>query len=297
MNRRIDAYERGGGPQEEDDEEDDRPVRREQPPLTILRKDARIVVVAKPSGLPTIPERFAKGATAVSETWKLLRREEPGCAEPRVVHRLDRDTSGVLLLARDADAARDLMQAFEEKRVAKSYLALTLGAPQPTAGELVFLVDDDPRRAGAMRVVASGEDVAAAKERSANRGAKECVSAWETVETFRGIALVRVRPKTGRTHQVRLTLLHLGTPCAIDPLYGSAAPLLLSAWKRDYRVGKWTKEVPLTDRLTLHAESLTFPHPDAPGGDASPVTVECPLPRDLAGTLKQLRRWAAPGTL
>src|SRR5207245_2072622 len=112
----------------------------------------------------------------------------------------------------------------------------------------------------------------------------------ETLETFRGLSLVRVAPQTGRTHEVRLALRQLGTPCAIDQLYGSKEPILLSSFKRGYRTGRGRAELPLIDRLTLHAATLEFPHPSGGGT----VRAEAPLPRDFETTLRQLRRHAAP---
>ena len=127
---------------------------------------------------------------------------------------------------------------------------------------------------------------------------KACHDLYETVEVFRGISLVRVRPQTGRTHEVRLALRTLGTPCAVDPLYGTSEPLLLSAWKRDYRTGRGRTERPLIDRLTLHAESIAFAPPGSdPEDHAAWLRVEAPLPKDMASTLRQLRKHAAPGSL
>lgn len=296
MSKRILDYERLGGGEPDEDEDVGGPerFRKKKEEMQILLDDPRFVVVSKPSGLPSVPERFRPEATTVVDrTEELLRRRDPDAPRPIVVHRLDKDTSGAILMAKDEEAARDLSAQFEEREVGKTYVALTTGAPQPPSGESTFMVTEDPKRPGAMTVVPAG-----AKVPKGMRTPKECSSTYETLEVFRGISFVRVRPLTGRTHQVRITLQHLGTPCAIDDLYGSDAPLLLSAWKRDYRVGKWTNEKPLIDRLTLHAESISFRRPGAAKDDpAGRVTVEAPLPRDFAATLKQLRRWAAPGTL
>lgn len=283
----IEAYEEHGRSDDDDFGEIEpdvaRPRRQEEP--AILLDDPRFVVVAKPAGIPTIPERFRKDApTIVDAVERLLRRRDPAAPRPLVCHRLDKDTSGVLVLAKDQEAATDLMGQFEAREVAKSYVALTVGAPQPSAGTVEFRIDDDPKRKGAMVLV--------------SKGGRDCVSEYETVEAWRGISLVRVRPKTGRTHQVRLTLQHLGTPCAIDPLYGSSEPLKLSSWKAGYRLARHTVETPLADRLTLHAEWIEFRRPGASADDAAArVRVEAPLPRDLATTIRQLRRWGAPGTL
>jgi RluA family pseudouridine synthase len=285
VSRRIERCE-GQGTRWEDafDDEDGGPdaPRHERRPqrVEILLEDPLFCVVSKPSGVPCVPERFDKGrSTAIEETWALLRRADPAADKPVICHRLDRDTSGCLVLAKDRTAARAILAAFRERTVRKTYLALVLGAPQPPTGEVEFRVEPDRHRPGAMYVVL--------------KGGKECRDAYETVETFRGLSLVRVRPATGRTHEVRIAMRQLGTPCAVDPLYGGADPILLSRWKRGYRVGRGRAEVPLMDRLTLHAESIEFPHPCGTGT----VRAQCPLPRDFEATLRQLRRHAAPGSL
>jgi 23S rRNA pseudouridine1911/1915/1917 synthase len=281
---RIEQYESRGARWEDEfaDEGDAASARRGRrpPDVEILLDDPAFVVVLKPSGVPTVPERFAKDKrTVVDEVAALLRRTNPDAPEPVVCHRLDRDTSGCLVLAKDRETARTLMAAFEERRVAKTYLAIALGAPQPPSGAVEFMVGPDKFRAGAMAIV--------------EKRGKECRDEYETLETFRGLSLVRVRPHSGRTHEVRLALKHLGTPCAVDALYGGREPILLSSFKRGYRTGRGRAELPLIDRLTLHAESIEFPHPKT--GVA--VRVEAPLPRDFETTLRQLRRHGAPGSL
>jgi 23S rRNA pseudouridine1911/1915/1917 synthase len=281
---RIERYESRGARWEDEFGEDGAgtPRRRERrpEPVEILADDPAFSVVAKPAGVATVPDRFAKDRrTIVDLVAEIWRRADPAAAAPVVCHRLDRDTSGCLVLAKDRETARKLMESFRERTVSKTYLALVLGAPQPPAGEVEFRVAPDRFRPGAMAIVP--------------KKGKECRDAYETLETFRGLALVRVTPKTGRTHEVRLAMKHLGCPCAIDPLYGGREPILLSSFKRGYRVGRDGKETPLVERLTLHAATIEFPHPSGTGT----VRVEAPLPRDLDVTMRQLRRHAAPGSL
>jgi RluA family pseudouridine synthase len=282
VSRRIERIEGRGARWEHLVDDDAESAQRERRPerLEVLLDDPLFVVVAKPAGVPSVPERFAKDKrTVVDLAHEVLRRTDPQAPRPVIVHRLDRDTSGCLVLAKDHGTARTLMAAFREREVAKSYLAIVLGAPQPPSGVVEFRIGPHRHRRNAMAVV--------------EKRGKECRDAYETLEAFRGLSLVRVRPETGRTHEVRVALKHLGTPCAIDSLYGSAEPILLSSWKRGYRVGRGRAELPLIDRLTLHAESLSFPHP----GSRATVRVETPPPRDFATTLRQLRRHAAPGSL
>jgi RluA family pseudouridine synthase len=284
MSRRILQYESQGGPPEDDDDllDGGAELRTRAGRLEVLLVGDGFTVVNKPAGMPTIPDREGLATTAIDALHALWRREDPDRPAPVVCHRLDKDTSGCLVLAHDRAAARELMSQFRAHTVEKSYLALTLGAPQPPAGAIEIRVRPDKYRPGSMYVV--------------KKGGKPSPATYETVEAFRGVSLVRVRPSTGRTHQVRLTLRELGAPCVVDPLYGSADPLLLSRWKRAYRTGRGRDERPLMARLTLHAESITFA-PLRPTPDAQRITCEAPLPRDFAATLTQLRKHAAPGSL
>lgn len=282
MSRRIERYESGGARWEDAFEEHgERGARtRRAEEVQVLLDDPLFSVVAKPAAVPSVAERFAKEKkTVVDLVEAIWRRADPAAPRPIVCHRLDRDTSGCLVLAKDRESARSILAAFRERRVEKTYLALVLGAPQPPSGEVAFQVAPDRFRPGAMAIV--------------EKRGKECVDAYETLETFRGLALVRVTPRTGRTHEVRLAMKHLGTPCAIDLLYGGRDPILLSSFKRGYRVGRGRAELPLIDRLTLHAETLAFPHP----ATGETVRAAAPLSRDLEATLRQLRRHAAPGSL
>lgn len=291
MSHRISAYESGGERWEELSEEDEleeRPARAVRPRpkhVDVLHEGRGFVVVDKPAGVLTVPGRRAQdGGTVLELVHAAWLHADPSAGPPVVCHRLDRDTSGCLVLARDHDTARELMTRFRHRQVEKSYVALVTGAPHPPEGEVEFRVAPDRRRPGAMW--------------TPRKGGKACHDHYETVELFRGVSLVRVRPHTGRTHEVRLCLRTLGTPCAIDPLYGTGEPLLLSRWKRDYRTGRGREERPLIERLTLHAESIAFAPPGAdPEDRAAWIRVEAPLPKDLASTLRQLRKHAAPGSL
>ncbi len=286
MSRRIRAYEAGGNRWEDDFEaSDDEPAaeRSVRPGrVEILFDHPRCTVVSKPSGVLTIPARHGEAKTIVDLVEAIWRKSDPDAPRPVICHRLDRGTSGCLLLAKDREAAKELMRQFSAREVEKTYLALVIGAPQPPAGTVEFRAAPDKYKPGAMW--------------TPKKGGSKCCDHYETLEAFRGVSLVRVSPETGRTHEVRLAMLTLGSPCAVDPLYGSADGLLLSTWKTGYRTGRGRVGRPLIDRLTLHAESIVFRPPgDPPEGPA--VSVTAPLPRDFAATLRQLRRHAAPGSL
>jgi len=245
------------------------------PDLEVVRETAGWTAVHKPAGLASVKERWHPGApTALSRLHDLWRARDPEAPRPWVVHRIDRETSGLLLFARDPDAARALSEAFRKRRVRKEYLALVAGMPPEPSGEVEVRLLPDPRRPERMLVV--------------EKRGKRSVTAWETEERFRGWTLLRVLPRTGRTHQIRATLAHLGCPIAADPLYGQAGGLLLSTFKRGYKPPRDHPERPLLGRLGLHAHRLAF---EDPGGGGE-VALEADPPKDFRVALEKLRRYA-----
>ncbi len=249
------------------------------PELEILRETPGWTAVMKPAGLASVKERWVPGAhTVISLLHEEWLRRDPDAPLPFVIHRIDKETSGLLLLGRTRDAARALSTAFRRRTVGKEYLALVEGCPPEPAGEIELRLAPDPRRTGAMRVE--------------GKGGKKSVTAWETEEAFRAHTLLRVRPRTGRTHQIRVTLAHIGCPVVADPIYGDGRGLLLSSFKRRYVKPRDHAEIPLIGRLALHAHRLRFPDPEAPEG-APEILVEAPLPKDFRVGLEKLRRWGA----
>jgi 23S rRNA pseudouridine955/2504/2580 synthase/23S rRNA pseudouridine1911/1915/1917 synthase len=247
------------------------------PPLEILAETTDWVAVAKPAGLATIPGR-AETDSVIERLGRQLALPSTGTADPRirVVHRLDKETSGVLLFAKNAETQRHLSHQFQNNAVEKQYLALVVGRPQQSEGEVDAPLARHPTDPTRMSVV--------------RHGGRPARTAWRVEQQFRGFALLRVFPKTGKTHQIRVHLKHVGLPLAIDPLYnrprpGTSGALMLSSFKRGYRPTRGEGERPLMDRLTLHAETLTFTGPDGTG-----VTLESPPPKDLRAALNQLAR-------
>lgn len=237
-------------------------------PPEILHEDAAFIAVNKPAGVLTIPGR--QGGESVRD---LLVRQ--GFQEElRLVHRLDRDTSGVLLLARGAEAQRVLSGLFQHRQVHKSYLALVRGEPDGDEGLIDAPLARDPKSATRMIVHA--------------KSGKPSQTRWETVERYGGISLVRCHPLTGRQHQIRVHLAHMGWPLLVDEVYGGAGAFYLSQVKSGYRPHTGRDERPLIDRLTLHAESLSFENPST----HQPVRIEAPPPKDFRAALTQLRKLA-----
>lgn len=243
--------------------------------LGILAETPDWVAVAKPAGLATIPGR-AESDSVLERLGRQLGLPSSGAADPRVrvVHRLDKDTSGVLLFAKHAAAQRHLSHQFQNNTIEKQYLALVVGRPQEPEGEIDAPLARHPTDPTRMTVV--------------KHGGRPARTAWQLEQSFRGFALLRVFPKTGKTHQIRVHLKHAGLPLAVDPLYnrprpGALGSLMLSDVKRNYRPTRGEEERPLMDRLTLHAEKLAFT-----GLDGTRVTLLSPPPKDLRVTLTQL---------
>ena len=230
----------------------------------IIFEDADIIAVNKPSGLLVIPDRFRKELLNLRN---LLEMKYGGIF---VVHRLDRETSGVTLFAKNAEAHRLLNGQFTDHTIKKIYLALVCGIPDHEAGTLKFPLAPHPRKPGTMVVSEAG---------------KISITEYRVAEKFLKYSLVEARPLTGRTHQVRIHLAAYGHPLAVDRIYGSGEPLRLSSFKPGYKPSA-TEERPLIDRLTLHAEKITFHHP----ATNAEVTLTAPLPQDFELTLKQLRK-------
>jgi 23S rRNA pseudouridine1911/1915/1917 synthase len=244
------------------------------PKLDILLDTPDLVAIHKPPGLATIPGRGEK-TSALEQLAAQLNLPASGQADPRVrvVHRLDKDTSGVLLFAKHVAAQRHLSHQFQNNTVEKEYLALVAGRPGQEQGEIDEKLGPHPGNPKKMTVTKTG---------------RPARTLWKLERRFRTHALLRVFPKTGKTHQIRVHLNHAGLPLAIDPLYNPAAPpMLLSLFKRDYRPTRGEEERPLIDRLTLHAEKLRFK--DLAGAE---VELIAPVPKDLRATVNQLGKLA-----
>jgi RluA family pseudouridine synthase len=213
--------------------------------LEILMQSAEIVAVNKPEGMRTLPGGGPEEPTALSEAQALIGERL------YVVHRLDRETSGVLVFARNREAHRFINQQFSQRLVSKTYLALVRGA----------LADDEGEIREPLREFGSGR---VGLDRQRGKGS---LTRYEVEERLGGFTLVRAHPLTGRRHQLRAHFYSLGHPIAGDPRYGSAA------------------EQAVFPRLMLHARSIRLQ--TAPAKD---VTIEAGLPASFRQAVEALRR-------
>jgi len=224
----------------------------------ILLLDEHIVVVDKPAGVPSVPARTPLDPPSVVE------RLAAGIGAVEAVHRLDRDTSGLLVLARTPDARAALGRAFEHRHVQKTYLAVVAGGLPADAGTIHLPLAADPDQPPRQRV----DPILGRRAESRWRRLAEAIDGG------RQLTLVALEPITGRSHQLRAHLAWLGAPIAGDPLYGAGGPT----------------------GLALHATRLSFPHP----ADGRPIDVHAaPLavrPWSLFGAALLAQAWRDVGT-
>lgn len=245
-----------------------RPAAREIPPVKLLFVDEHVVVVHKPAGVLSAP-----GRGDIPQLTVLIRAaaDWPENEPLRIVHRLDRGASGVMLYARTLAAQRALVAQFSARQVEKVYLALVSGFVLDEEGEVDLPLRFDRRREG-MTVARSG--------------GKPSITKFRVVERVAGNTLLECRPVTGRTHQIRAHMAAIGHPLTVDPLYGGGAAVLLSNFKPGYYRSEHYAERPLIDRLTLHAARLTIAHPVS----GETLTFQAELPKDFKAALHQLAR-------
>lgn len=238
-------------------------------PYAILQQDDALVAVNKNPGLAVLPGR---GRT---ESLLGLLAADPALAgrKPLMVHRIDADTSGLIVFALTPQAQKHLTEQFRLRTVTKEYLALVRGTPLHESGSVDLPIGNDPNN----------------KNRMVIRGLepKKSRTKWIVGQRFNGVTLLKVYPVTGRRHQIRVHLKAMGFPLAVDPLYGGTE-IKLSEFKRKYKLGKFQEERPLIARLTLHAHQLTFTHPLT----GERTTWQAGLPKDFRSTLASLDRWA-----
>jgi 23S rRNA pseudouridine955/2504/2580 synthase/23S rRNA pseudouridine1911/1915/1917 synthase len=234
--------------------------------LDIIFEDDDMVVINKPAGLFSIPDRFGKEASV-----KSLLQEKYGVIF--TVHRLDQQTSGLIIFAKNAEAHKQLSELFEGRTIIKKYVGLVNGRPQQQ-GIIEEYMMEHPIKKGYMMIHAKG---------------KESKTSYEVLKYFKQYAWVSFQIHTGRTHQIRVHAKHIGHPIVSDDLYGDGEKLKLSSIKKkNFKLAKVEEEErPLMARQALHAASVQFVY------KGKELLLEAPLPKDLTATLKQLEKWNA----
>jgi len=241
-------------------------------PLDVLYEDESLVAVNKQPGMVVHP---GKGHWSGTLTAALAHHFESlstvgGPTRPGIVHRLDRDTSGVIIVAKNDQTHLDLARQFERRSVKKEYLAVVAGVLDRDRDLVEQPIAAHPTHRERMAIRA---------DHATSRHAR---TFYEVQERFDGFTVVRVFPKTGRTHQIRIHLAHVGCPVLCDRLYGGRSEITRGEIRRrpeDRHV--------LLDRMALHAQRLALTHP----ATGRTLELAAPLPHDVAGVLNELRAW------
>jgi 23S rRNA pseudouridine1911/1915/1917 synthase len=231
-------------------------------PLDILYENEDLVVVNKPAGMVVHPAAGHSGGTLVNAILAHCPNLNVGGVErPGIVHRLDSDTSGVIVVAKNDVALRDLQAQWKSRRVHKTYLALVEGHVKPPRGKIDAAIGRDPKHRQKMTVMTRGKT-------------RQAVTVYRTLATLNEWTLVQVEPQTGRTHQIRVHLAFLGFPVAADAIYGRKIP----------RSSGEKKGLPGLERQFLHAWKIAFKLPRS----GREVNFTAPLPADLRLVLDDL---------
>lgn len=238
--------------------------------LDILYEDDDIVIINKPSGLLVVPDRF----DANLPNLRKILTEKYG--QIFVVHRIDRDTSGVICFAKNEETHRYLSVLFEAHQIGKYYTGLVSGRVMPEEGRIDKPIIEHPATAGKMAVAKKG---------------KASVTDYKVIYQWPLYSLVEFQIHTGRTHQIRVHMQSIGHPIVCDNLYGDGKPFFLSDIKKKYKLSdRDEEERPLLGRLGLHAKRLEFKK-----ADGKDIVAEAPLPKDIGACVNQLNKWCKAG--
>jgi 23S rRNA pseudouridine955/2504/2580 synthase/23S rRNA pseudouridine1911/1915/1917 synthase len=233
----------------------------------IVYEDDDLVALNKPAGFLALPDRYN---AKLPSLYGILAEE---LGKIFVVHRIDKETSGIIVFAKTAEAHAALNEQFEGRRVEKVYQALVTGTPATSDGTIDLPLGESSRDRGVVKVD--------------RKTGKESVTQYKVLEQFNGFALLEARPRTGRMHQIRVHLQAIGLPILADRVYGNGKGFYLSHIKAGYKMEG--EEKPLLDRTALHAALIAFDHPAAGGR----MTFSAPLPKDMSSVLKYLRKFKA----
>jgi 23S rRNA pseudouridine1911/1915/1917 synthase len=222
------------------------------------------VAINKPAGLLSIPDREGKEISL-----KNLLKERYG--NIFTVHRLDKETSGLIVFAKTEEGHRHLSRQFEERDTIKIYQGLVIGSLTQKKGTMDEPISEHPAKNGTMII---------------HRKGKPSLTDYEVIEDFGIYSFIQWRLHTGRTHQIRVHMKNIGNPVVCDPVYGDGKPVKVSALKSKFKLSKEVlEEQPIMGRLALHAFQLSFSDMDG-----KTISLEAALPKDLRATLQQLRK-------
>lgn len=231
--------------------------------LDIIFENEEFIAINKPAGLFSVPDRFG-----VEVSLKQILEEKFG--KVFIVHRLDKETSGVIMFAKDAATHKTISELFENRKIEKYYLGLVIGSPINATGTIDAPIAEHSFRRGEMIVNPKG---------------KACLTTYEVLNDYKLFTWIRFRIHTGRTHQIRVHSKHIGHPLVCDELYGDGKPVLLSQIKKRYKLSKdILDETPILSRVGLHAHQLIFEWKD------KKIDLVAEPPKDMRALLQQLEK-------
>jgi 23S rRNA pseudouridine1911/1915/1917 synthase len=223
------------------------------------------IAINKEAGMLTIPDRHDETQLSL---YKILNQKY---GKIFIVHRLDRDTSGLILFAKNEVTHKYLSQLFEQRNIEKKYLGIVRGSMPEKSGSINEPIGEHPTRKGMMTISKKG---------------KPSLTNYEVLEDYGIYSLVQFEIQSGRTHQIRVHTKSIGHPIICDEIYGDGKPILLSTFKKKYKMSdNDLEERPLTSRLGLHSASLLFKDIHQ-----KEFFIEAPLPKDMKALLQQLAK-------
>ncbi|MEO8822169.1 MAG: RluA family pseudouridine synthase [Ginsengibacter sp.] len=233
--------------------------------LSIIFENDDFIAISKDAGMLTIPDRHDDMQISL---YKLLTQKY---GKIFIVHRLDRDTSGLILFAKNETSHKYLSQLFENRNIEKKYLGVVRGSMPEKEGSINEPIAEHPVKKGQMVI---------------NRKGKISLTNYKVLEDYSIYSLVQFEIQSGRTHQIRVHTKSIGHPIICDEVYGDGKPVLLSSFKKKYKLSQDVlEERPIMARLGLHSFSLHFK--DANNED---FFIEAPLPKDMKALLQQLKK-------
>ncbi|MEP6594315.1 MAG: RluA family pseudouridine synthase [Ginsengibacter sp.] len=233
--------------------------------LEIIFENDQFVAVNKPPGMLTIPDRHDE--TLIS-LYKLL---ETKYKKIYIVHRVDRETSGIILFAKDESTHKYLSGLFEQRNIQKFYLGIVRGSLQNKNGIIEERIAEHPVNKGMMVI---------------NKKGKASKTEYEVIEDYGLYSLIKFQIYSGRTHQIRVHMKYIGHPIVCDEIYGNSEPVLLSSFKKKYKLSQDEEERPILNRLALHSYQLLFMD------DLSmQYNLKAELPKDMRALLQQLNKY------
>ena len=241
--------------------------------IDILFENDEILLINKPTGISVTADR-----SGFPDILQLLTQQLSPSEPFRLVHRLDKETSGILLVAKHKEAQSRYSRLFAKRKIQKLYLGIVKGPLPYKHGSIKDPIARSKRNPQAMHIHP--------------RLGKKAHTVWAQLADFGSLSLVSAQIITGRTHQIRIHFSHRGMPLAIDPIYGTAKPLMLSSFKPDYRPKSDRDEPPMIDRLTLHAYQLTIPV--GPEENEKTETFVAGLDKKFASAVKLLTKHTGP---